>query len=64
VLYIIYQLELLKWPKYLTAEPRAGDRFVILFKYEPIITMDIGPYQAKCALWDGTAVTIFLVKQL
>jgi len=27
VLYIIYQLELLKWPKYLTAEPRAGDRF-------------------------------------
>jgi len=44
VLYIIYQLELLKWPKYLTAEPRAGERFDITVQIQVyIITMDIGP---------------------
>jgi len=45
VLYIIYQLELLKWPKYLTAEPRAGDRFKLSYycsNMSLIITIDKG----------------------
>jgi len=28
---------------YLTAEPRAGDIVILLFRYEPIITKDKGP---------------------